>query len=145
MILVYDVTNRRSLDHLDTWLAELSKYDGEEGQVGMVKVVVGNKVDQLNKKMVRVEEGRQWAEERGFQFIGMSKLLCIILKCHHLETSAKSQQGVDLVFTALVDQILQYPQLWEQDTKDTHDKDNLVLGSSQQRNSGRRGQQNGCC
>ena len=42
MILVYDVTNRRSLDHLDTWLAELSKYDGEEGQVGMVKVVVGS-------------------------------------------------------------------------------------------------------
>ena len=84
MILVYDVTNRRSLDHLDTWLAELSKYDGEEGQVGMVKVVVGNKVDQLNKKMVRVEEGRQWAEERGFQFIGLNRLDTLLYVSYHI-------------------------------------------------------------
>ena len=46
------------------------------------------------------EEGKNWAEQRGFIF---------------LETSAKSSSGVETAFYQLVDKILQEPALWEKE------------------------------
>ena len=43
VVLVYDITDRRTFNNLDLWMAELEKYGGEK----MVKVVVGNKRDQV--------------------------------------------------------------------------------------------------
>ena len=43
VVLVYDITERRTFQNLDGWLEELDRYGGEK----MVKVVVGNKRDQV--------------------------------------------------------------------------------------------------
>ena len=44
VVLVFDITDRRTFTNLDIWLAELEKHGGEK----MVKVVVGNKSDQVS-------------------------------------------------------------------------------------------------
>ena len=44
VVLVYDITERRTFQNLDGWLEELDRYGGAE----MVKVVVGNKRDQVS-------------------------------------------------------------------------------------------------
>ena len=43
VVLVYDITERRTFNNLGRWLEELDRYGGEK----MVKVVVGNKRDQV--------------------------------------------------------------------------------------------------
>jgi len=98
VVLVYDITSQKSLDHLDTWLEELDKYDSEDKEKMMVRLVVGNKSDQAHARQVESEKGMLWAEQRGISF---------------LESSAKRDKSVETVFTMLVDQILQKPELWE--------------------------------
>jgi len=71
------------------------QYGGED----MVSVVVGNKSDRAGQRQVSMQEGRAWAEGRGFWF---------------LETSARTQAGVEAGFLQLVDSVLQRPGLWEQ-------------------------------
>ena len=44
VLLAFDITDRRTFTNLDIWLAELEKHGGEK----MVKVVVGNKSDQVS-------------------------------------------------------------------------------------------------
>ena len=38
VVLVYDITSQKSLDHLDTWLEELDKYDvfSEDMDMGLL-------------------------------------------------------------------------------------------------------------
>ena len=97
VVLVYDLTSRRSFENLDNWLLEEAKYNSDKKTM---KLVVGNKTDQKGRRKVSPEEGKNWAEQRGFIF---------------LETSAKSSSGVEPAFYQLVDKILQEPALWEKE------------------------------
>ena len=62
LIIVYDVTSKRSFDSIDMWLREVSKYSGESLPV----VVVGNKSDLKGKRTVDKEEAEHWTKQRGF-------------------------------------------------------------------------------
>ena len=69
-------------------------------------------MDQLGRRQVTAEEGAQWAADRDMLFLGQH----LMTRANHcnvafLETSAKKHDGVDTVFTVLVDQILQRPQV----------------------------------
>ena len=77
VVLVYDITSQKSLDHLDTWLEELDKYDSEDKEKMMVRLVVGNKSDQAHARQVESEKGKLWAEQRGISFLGMHKFIYI--------------------------------------------------------------------
>ena len=44
-LLVYDVTNRQSFEHIEEWLTELDVY--ATGDLG--KMIVGNKVDLVSE------------------------------------------------------------------------------------------------
>ena len=119
VVLVFDITDRRTFNNLDVWLAELEKYGGEK----MVKVVVGNKRDQvsglddspnclyltvfttvqLHKRRVDYDEGKDWADQRGFIY---------------QETSAKDKSNVESVFHVMVERILQQPDMWSQETEE---------------------------
>ena len=77
VVLVYDITSQKSLDHLDTWLEELDKYDSEDKEKMMVRLVVGNKSDQAHARQVESEKGMLWAEQRGISFLGMHKFIYI--------------------------------------------------------------------
>ena len=56
LILVYDITNKRSFDGLDMWLREVSKFGGESLPV----YLCGTKCDLASKRNVTTEEGRDW-------------------------------------------------------------------------------------
>jgi len=99
VVLVFDITDRRTFTNLDIWLAELEKYGGEK----MVKVVVGNKSDQLHKRRVQYDEGKDWADQRGFIY---------------KETSAKDKSNVEAMFHSMVERVLQQPDMWSRDTEE---------------------------
>lgn len=117
-ILVYDVASKATFQKLDLWLNELDMY---ETLPNMVKMVVGNKIDQTNRQVVR-EEGEKFAKRNQMMF---------------LETSAKTNQNVSTAFEELVRKILETENLW--DERGRRGSVNLDGGG------GEGGARRGCC
>merc|ERR1711879_884123 len=65
VILVYDVTDRSSFEHVSEWLKEVDIFTTKEN---VVKVLVGNKIDLESGRMVSREEGREFAKEHQMLF-----------------------------------------------------------------------------
>lgn len=94
VILVYDVTRRETFTDLsDVWLKELDLYSTYQD---CVKMVVGNKVDKENERVVSKQEGINFARQH---------------KCIYLECSAKTRINVENCFEELVVKILDTPSL----------------------------------
>jgi Ras-related protein Rab-18 len=93
IIIVYDVSNRKSFEALPGWLEELEKYVPPE----VVKIVVGNKLDMEYSRQVPTDEGAAFA-----QFTG----------CLFVEASAKTAAGVTEAFRDVVERIIDTPALW---------------------------------
>jgi Ras-related protein Rab-18 len=97
VVLVYDVTRRETFDNLEHWCKEIDMNTGSTGETGVVKILVGNKIDApAEARQVSKREGEQWAREHGMLFI---------------ETSAKTRQGIQQVFLECIMQILDRPKL----------------------------------
>ncbi len=79
--LVYDVTTYESFEHLSGWHAEILKVVPDEKFI-----VIGNKIDL--KRIQLIDTARAFADSIGAQY---------------LETSAKSGEGIELVFKALAE------------------------------------------
>jgi len=95
-ILVYDVSSRDSFQKIENWLNELETYSTNHD---MVTMLVGNKCDMLDERVVSKEEGMKCARKHHMMFI---------------ESSAKTREGVACAFEELVEKIIQTPNLWEQ-------------------------------
>nr|XP_019049392.1 hypothetical protein I302_03178 [Kwoniella bestiolae CBS 10118]OCF28322.1 hypothetical protein I302_03178 [Kwoniella bestiolae CBS 10118] len=93
VVLVYDVSSRQTFDELLKWFKEIDTYCGE----GVVKMIVGNKVDKEFSRQVTTDEGRAFAQRMGALFV---------------ECSAKTRLGVPEAFEELVRRILATPTLW---------------------------------
>ena len=79
-LLVYDITRQDSFNKLDFWMNKLR----EDGQDGLLIMLVGNKCDLEHKRQVLTSKGKQYAKVNGlFGFI---------------ETSAKTAHCVDQAF-----------------------------------------------
>ena len=76
IILVYDVTSRKSFNNLQTWLNEIRQY----AQPDVPCLLVGNKTDLKTRREVEPEEGKAFADSSNMVFI---------------ETSAKTSRNVD--------------------------------------------------
>ncbi|KAL6063560.1 Ras-related protein Rab-11A, variant 3 [Balamuthia mandrillaris] len=81
-LVVYDITNRQSLEHIPKWLEELDRYCTQD----VVVILVGNKCDLVSQRCVSVEEGKRLAEKENMFFI---------------ETSAKSGSNIEKAFVQL--------------------------------------------
>ncbi len=92
--MVYDVTRRDSFENLEQWLKEVKLYSPNNGE-GVIKLLVGNKID-LEKKMVPREEAEAWARSQGMLF---------------LEASAKTRTGIKQCFMEIVRKIVEDPEL----------------------------------
>ncbi|OWK54816.1 Ras-related protein Rab-18-B, partial [Lonchura striata] len=94
---VYDVTRKDTFTGIGGWLNELEMYTSSSSTV---KMLVGNKTDKPDREVER-KEGLQLARKHSLLFI---------------ETSAKTEDGVQHAFEELVIKILQTPDLWDKGT-----------------------------
>jgi len=86
IIVVYDVTDKVSFNNVKQWLGEIDRYACQS----VNKLLVGNKSDLVEKKVVDHNEAKEFADSLGISF---------------LETSAKSSQNVEEAFLTMTRQI----------------------------------------
>eukprot|EP00835_Amoeboradix_gromovi_P002222 NODE_121_length_18880_cov_0.205687.p7 type:complete len:173 gc:universal NODE_121_length_18880_cov_0.205687:3440-2922(-) len=82
ILLVYDVTDEKSFHNIRNWIKNIDEHASE----GVNKILVGNKCDCEEKKVITREQGQALADEYGIPF---------------LETSAKSNINVEEGFFTL--------------------------------------------
>ncbi|XP_064388540.1 ras-related protein Rab-8A-like [Halichondria panicea] len=86
IMLVYDVTNERTFENIRNWIRNIE----ENASADVEKMILGNKCDLQESRVVSQERGRVLAEEHGVKF---------------METSAKSGLNVESAFLALAKDI----------------------------------------
>ena len=86
IIVVYDVTDQESFNNVKQWLHEIDRYAAEN----VNKLLVGNKSDLTGKRVVSTEQGKEFADSLGIEF---------------LETSAKTSTNVEQAFLTMASQI----------------------------------------
>ncbi|XP_025836915.1 ras-related protein Rab-21 [Agrilus planipennis] len=87
-VLVYDITDEKSFQRIKIWVKELRKMLG----VDICLVIVGNKTDLESDRHVSLEEAESYAEKVG---------------ALHFQTSAKLNEGVEAMFYALTQKMLE--------------------------------------
>lgn len=78
-LLVYDITRRETFNHLSSWLQDAIQHSN----CNMTIILIGNKSDLECQRLVRTEEGEEFAREHGLLF---------------METSAKTSYNVENTF-----------------------------------------------
>jgi len=121
IIFVYDVTRRETFTNLsEIWAKEVDLYSSNQD---CIKMLVGNKVDRENERVVTKQEGIALARQLG----------CLFLEC-----SAKTHVNVENCFEELVLKILDTPNLL-QDSASAAKKNIFKQNQANDTNSG------GCC
>jgi len=87
IILVYDITNRKSFDDLQIWIDEIRKITIDNPVI----VLVGNKCDLDIKRVVSSGEGIELAKNNNFLFT---------------EISVKSNLGIKFIFNNIAEIVL---------------------------------------
>ena len=129
ILVVYDITNKDSFVHTEHWVNETKDLKREDA----IFVLVGNKIDLEEKRVVSSKEAESFANEKGFLF--------------H-EVSAKTGDEIQELFTSVI-----FPEMarkfnigdeneeanGEQEGNDNNNK--VVLGQ----NNGQNKKKGGCC
>jgi Ras-related protein Rab-8A len=79
ILLVYDVTDENSFNNITTWMKNIEQHASEN----VCKILLGNKCDMVEKKVVDTARGQKLADDYGIKF---------------LETSAKTNVNVEEAF-----------------------------------------------
>ncbi|MHA1148653.1 MAG: GTP-binding protein [Promethearchaeota archaeon] len=86
-LIVYDITRRKSFENITRWMEEIKKASLDK----IFLILVGNKADLENDRVVTYDEGLKLAEELGMPFI---------------ETSAKTGERIDEAFRMIAFQLI---------------------------------------
>jgi len=86
ILLVYDVTDEKSFGNIRNWIRNIEQHATES----VNKMLIGNKCDMTDKKVIDTEKGKALADEYGIKF---------------LETSAKNSINVEEAFITLAKDI----------------------------------------
>ena len=86
ILFVFDITNKESFNNIKLWLT-----DSENCQTKITKMLVGNKIDLIDKRKVDKELTDKFAEKKEMKYI---------------ETSAKEGINIDEIFRGLAELIL---------------------------------------
>lgn len=78
IIIVYDVSDADSFNHINNWLLEIEKFAKE----GVMKVLVGNKCD-ITNRVISFDEGSEYAKKNNMEYY---------------ETSAKEDSNIEGMF-----------------------------------------------
>jgi Ras-related protein Rab-7A len=90
-VLVYDITNRRSFEQLDSWRHEFLLQAAPREPDAFPFVVIGNKIDREDERRVTTQRARQWCQSHGADVTPMA----------HYETSAKQAVYVEQAFQTI--------------------------------------------
>jgi len=82
IVLCYDVTDERSFNNVAQWVRNID----EHANASVNRILVGNKCDSPDKRVISLEKGKALAAKYGIKFF---------------ETSARSNIGVSEAFMAL--------------------------------------------
>ena len=82
ILLIYDVTDKDSFKNLSNWLIEIEKNSSKN----VLKVLIGNKTDLEEKRVITYNQGKEFADTYGLKYI---------------ETSAKKNLNVNEAFETL--------------------------------------------
>nr|KAF6444922.1 RAB3B, member RAS oncogene family [Molossus molossus] len=112
-ILMYDITNEESFNAVQDWATQIKTYSWDNAQV----ILVGNKCDMEEERVVPTEKGRLLAEQLGMYTTRVCSWF------DFFEASAKENISVRQAFERLVDAICDK-------MSDSLDTDPSVLGTS---------------
>jgi len=82
ILLTFDVTDKESFKNLSNWLIEIEK----NGNKNVLKLLIGNKIDLEDKRVISYNQGKEFADTYGLKYI---------------ETSAKKNKNVKEAFETL--------------------------------------------
>lgn len=116
IIIVYDLTRKKSFKDVEMWLGEVEKY----ALSSVVKLLVGNKSDLVGQREVTRQEAERFAAQKHLAYI---------------ETSAKNATNVDAAFENLA-KMIKTERLKSMDGKDS---EKVILGGDKGNAAG------GCC
>ena len=88
IVLIYDVTNKKSFENVSNWINQIR----EEVSDKVTIVLVGNKIDEEEKRVVTTEQGKKMADDFKLMFF---------------ECSAKTGVNIDSTFNELVKKTLE--------------------------------------
>ena len=86
-MVVYDITNRDSFEHVQNWIEDVRNQSPKT----VLIILVGNKIDLEDQRVVTYDEGNEFAMKNGLIFG---------------ETSAKSGVGIEEIFSKSVQEIV---------------------------------------
>ena len=93
IIIVFDVTNKRSFDDLKMWIDSINSQSKlTEDLENMPIIIIGNKID-LPKRVIDKETALDFAKEQNLDYY---------------ETSAKTGEGIDNAIKELVKKVMVY-------------------------------------
>ena len=78
-MVVYDITNKKSFDNVQNWIKDVITNSPKT----VLIILIGNKIDLVDKRKVTFDEGQEFAINQGIIF---------------METSAKTGDGVEEIF-----------------------------------------------
>ncbi|EGT34389.1 hypothetical protein CAEBREN_23279 [Caenorhabditis brenneri] len=87
VMLVYDITDVKSFENISKWMYNID----ENAKDNIVKMLIGNKCDLKDKRVISRDRGEEMAREYGISF--------------H-ETSAKSNTNIDAAFDDIIREII---------------------------------------
>ena len=86
IVVVYDVSDEKSFSNIPIWLKNIDQHASED----VIKILVGNKCDINERRVISFEQGKQLADKYGLVFF---------------ETSAKANENVNEVFYTMATEI----------------------------------------
>ena len=88
IIILYDITQKTSFDHIKNWITEIDKF----GKQGVLKVIVGNKLDLENNRKISKEDAENLALKYGLKL---------------WEVSAKDNTNIEEMFVDTIKTLLE--------------------------------------
>eukprot|EP00301_Raphidiophrys_heterophryoidea_P013653 c21123_g1_i1.p1 GENE.c21123_g1_i1~~c21123_g1_i1.p1 ORF type:complete len:236 (-),score=60.07 c21123_g1_i1:300-926(-) len=87
ILLLYDVTSEESFNNVRSWMQNIQ----ENASTDVLKVLIGNKCDLIDQRVISTEQGQRLANEYKIPFF---------------ETSAKTSENVEEAFTSVARDIM---------------------------------------
>ena len=91
IMLVYDITNAKSFDNIAKWLRNIDEHANEDVE----RMILGNKCDMEDKRVVSKERGDAIAKEHNIKFLETSAKVTLALlnrsRCNVLLTADQHQ------------------------------------------------------